>query len=66
MKEQDVEISKRILELKDLFMNKRHGERLQLINLRFDLGVKFLNLKDGVAIKRFKEKLLIMNKRMRQ
>lgn len=53
--------------IRDKFYSKRHEEKIlrfekaeQLINLRFNLGEKLVQIKDKVAIKRYKEQLHLL------
>jgi len=55
-------------DIKDRFFSVRHKERMEshvkietLINLRFNLGDKLVNLKDKIATKRFHEQVELIN-----
>ena len=51
------------LKLKDQFYGKRHGEKKEIANLRFELALKLLNHRDVFAEKRHGERLeLLMRK----
>ena len=55
---------KELLRLKERFYSKRHSERLQLVNIRFDLTKKLIELKDNVSMKMFAEKLTLIEKKI--
>ena len=51
---------KGMIELKDKFARSRHGEKLEITNLRFDIATKLLGMRDNVSGKRHKERLDLM------
>lgn len=59
----NIEDYREVMSIKDKFSRDRHGEKIELVNVRYKYAFEFLKEREKNAEKRHKERLEILKKK---